>query len=97
MTDEEIICTFMEPLRDKWALPKWWHWAGGKRKLRDLGLDALREVQARLTDEQWATYESQFNSASTWRQLLHASTEQKIKALAAVLRPSMEAAQKAAV
>ena len=56
----------------------------------DLTLDRLWLVEERLTDEQWDTYayDPAFNGSP--RGWLHATPEQKIKALAAVLRPTVE-------
>lgn len=56
----------------------------------DLTLDRLREVEARLTEEQWVHYgilmENRPVGMRLSKALLHASADQKIKALAAVLR-----------
>lgn len=66
-------------------------------KPRKLTLDALHEVEARLTDEHWKEYCWRFQRGgmcSWWenqRDFLHASAEQKIKALASILRPIVEA------
>ena len=63
---------------------------------RDLTLDALWEVEERLTAEQWDAYLNHFATPAErikkhffWERgsvLLHAAAEQKIKALAQVLR-----------
>jgi hypothetical protein len=104
VSNEEIICTWMEPkptmseaMAEGWAF-RWW---GRDRKpCRQLDLDALREVQERLTDEQWADYEdgilNQWSATadryreSTAKFCLHATPEQKIAALGSVLRPIVE-------
>ncbi len=56
---------------------------------RKLTLDALREVEARLTyEQQWSYIEALRDkqvTAPTWW-YLHASAEQKIKALSSVIR-----------
>ncbi len=61
-----------------------------------LDLDTLRKVQERLTDEQWRAYAALLSGVqmrtgvrvafSTCKALIHASAEQKIVALACVLR-----------
>jgi hypothetical protein len=63
-----------------------------------LTLDALHEVEARLTDEQWGAYREWFmvdhqmdrHRVPFGTYLLHASSEQKIKALAEVLRAALK-------
>src|SRR5438552_14772929 len=105
MTDKEIICTFMEP-RDKYrvggicprSMLDWWQ--SDCQSLTDnfpvkLTLDHLREVEARLTNEQWLAYMGNLWGApldvlevleiSHVKNMLHASAEQKIKALASVI------------
>jgi hypothetical protein len=90
VTDEEMICNFMEPKPE--GRPSsygsgevWWRW--GWRYIgwlpRPLTLDALWEVEARLTDEQCSRYTRELVMLP-W--LWHATAAQKIKALAAVLR-----------
>jgi hypothetical protein len=101
MTNKEVICTFMEPFPDpKYGNAKsvWWPLAMKfatdrllPRYTRELDLDALHEVEARLTDEQWIEYGSLINLSGNqnhyyMKRLIHASTEQKIKVLTAVLR-----------
>jgi hypothetical protein len=102
MTDQELICAWMEPRpipsKNGWRSSPWW-----KRKLRgardyahprELDLDALWEVEERLTNEQWEKYLHEFaRTQGYWplRTLLHATPEQKIRALAQVLRPIVEA------
>jgi hypothetical protein len=125
MTDAEVICAFMEPISKWTNAAKkqgigpdghrtwvWWEW----RPMTDpfifpkrLTLDRLREVQERLTDAQWESYEEQMTGQQVFdemdgvyrspkfprgwsveRFLLHASAEQKIAALAAVLRDASE-------
>lgn len=66
----------------------------GPWKPRILTLNECREVQERLTDEQWAEYRGWFmvehqlegHRVPFGTYLLHATAEQKTKALAAVLR-----------
>jgi len=123
MSNEEIICTWMEPKPNAdetyWypARPspqRWWMVSYGRVREVDgitgepswqprfLSLDALREVQDRLIDEQWEQYESWLCRIAEpfppehWplRVMLHVTALQKIKALAATLRPVVEAAHK---
>lgn len=102
MTNEEIICEFMEPRsheRPGQTTPKallgspWWDWAISYGAFpKSLTLDRLHEVEARLTDEQWVNYIAELllgtydDITGTHRRLVHASTTQKIKALASVLK-----------
>lgn len=95
-TDEEIICTWMEPKPEPpLRLPteaetnsRWW-----KRVYNDilrgwephtLTLDALWEVEERLLMEHRAITLREYRIG--W----HATPAQKVKALAAVLRPLVE-------
>jgi len=105
VSDEEVIAAFMEPVPGFREIdyPKsiagWWTAPTGHTKVPAvLDLDALHEVEARLTEERWDLYISEFwklSIGSTWaRDYLHASAADKIKALATVLRPIVEAAQK---
>lgn len=107
MTDEEVICGFMEPRpvcppRRRWfesksSLAGWWELIRDSNRCqpRPLTLDALYEVESQLTDEQQWDYceavrkQADTRQAGTWH-YLHATAEQKIKALAAVLRPLVE-------
>lgn len=71
---------------------------------RNLTLDALHEVEARLSDEQWRAYRKsairggwyrddwcvQHDHTTMFQSACHASAEQKITALASVLRPEVE-------
>ena len=98
--EETIICTFMDPAPVRGQDNKWWWlcdelgpgWGGWKPR-ETWTLDILREVEGRLTDEQWAEYrgwfmvEHQMDGAKSpfGTYLLHATVEQKIKALAAVI------------
>lgn len=88
MTDAEVICTFMEPKPDPEELRLWLPGS--------LTLDALWEVEERLTAEQFAAYIERLedgwdiNGLARDYGLVHARAEQKIKALAAVLRPIVE-------
>ena len=60
MTDEELICSLMEPKPAHWAEPgtatEWWVRTELGWMPYPLTLDALREVEERLTDEQWQRY-----------------------------------------
>lgn len=118
MTDQEVICAWMEPkppLPNYWSggypSPKgWWYnvpisggrmdwipWRNGRPMACDL--NALWEVEERLTDMRWLLYYTELAEATKslglpheeWR-CAHATPEQKIKALAAVLRPLVETA-----
>lgn len=98
-SDEEVICEWMEPGRE---IPgNWMQYIGWGRGWRPctLTLDRLHEVEARLTDEQWKPY---IMKLLPWQSLnklyveqlfclLHATAEQKIKALAAVIQSEMKA------
>ncbi len=114
-SDAEVICEFMEPrpTQGKMAIvTPWWHSitlmtgsgpGGGFARIgvthRELDLNALREVEARLTMEQWQQYQWNAEHAGWYpsdtgeptvrecfRAASHASAAQKIRALAAVLR-----------
>jgi hypothetical protein len=109
-SDEEIICAWMEPRPTKSPLRRdelsrhWWQWnrfdaAWGPRYLT---LDALWEVEERLTDEQRLDYRESLVAphrdsgerglplVMLYWVLLHATPEQKIRALAQVLRSGVE-------
>lgn len=102
MSDAEIICAFCEPkptdtLPDTVRGTKWWRLSLKGYLARwipkYLGLDALHEVEARLTDEQWDRYASLMMDPAGIRHtrfLLHATAGEKIKALAAVLRAEVK-------
>ncbi len=105
LSDAEVICGFMEPRPsrqrgDSAGCPGQF-WRYDRETHADLGvparltLDALREVEERLTGKQWSNYiarifeETNSQGATVggrWRHVIHASAEQKIRALAAVLR-----------
>ncbi len=120
MTDSEVICTWMDPKppigwlaaefslqRSRWWLASsdWDEWAP-----MPLTLDALWEVEERLTKDQWQSYcatfavenigrdiadEQTYENQVIWDRIhLHASPFVKIRALAAVLRPLVEGAAK---
>lgn len=109
MTDQEVICAWMEPqpLLSEGAMqearqpyPYWWtvhDEIAGEWQPRILALDALREVEARLTYAQWSDYSHGLGFASFGepvvraKLLIHASAEQKIEALAAILRNNAHA------
>ncbi len=108
--DAEVIAEFMEPSpvrqrgRGRDSLGGWWRWCGTPPKWvanhfgnRLASLDALRLVEARLTEDQVCTYEARINQVTKieghsttgngsaifpW----HASAEQKVRLLAAVIR-----------
>lgn len=110
MSEEEVICEWMEPRPDvvddgadpnacyKWP-HRWWKWYRDRNGHlpRELDLNALHEVEARLSDKQWLDYRREFRLVvervnGTWplgqrsKDMLHATAEQKIRALASVLR-----------
>lgn len=115
LTDHEIIATFMEPLPNTapgfhtaWSTlkPTWWEKGPSSEGVMfwvpiPLTLDALHEVEARLTVEQWSRYEPALgspyahksNPITYWKALIHATAEEKIRALAAVLRAAVEGAK----
>lgn len=102
LSDAEVICSFMDSLRRDGAwwsaeLP-----TGSRGPVRfvpiTLELNALHEAEELLTDEQWGEYCAGLRKDlyhPLWgmkypggmdRPMLHATAEQKIRALAAVLR-----------
>ena len=101
LSDAELICEWMErrPAPNTHggthrSSGNWWYW-GGEWEPRKLTLDALHEVEARLTDEQISEYDALLRAeldgeigvdAYTW----HAETGVKTAALAAVLRKEVE-------
>lgn len=106
MTDEEIISMFMEPRprrhsRSRDSAGGWWRWIGTPGDERwevpmfgCFTLDRLHKVEERLTDEQRLVYWLELSRGERpemgyWR-LIHASSNKKIKALAAVLRRGAE-------
>ena len=107
MTDEEVICTWMQPkplvsigalcaAGGSAAVPKWWepHWElAGEWQPISLSLDLLWEVEERLVqmkNARWVQVELQ-EQHIFW--IWHATAEQRIQALAVVLRPLVEAAE----
>ena len=84
-----------------WILGETMH--GGMRWYPNIHtLDRLRRVEERLTDAQWRDYRREFRGVverpnGTWplgdriKDALHASAEQKIAALASVLRETKRA------
>jgi hypothetical protein len=102
MTNEEIICTFMEPRPECAPIDicdesEWWVAGQDKETLvlvwrpASLTLDRLREVEARLSEDRWREYARYMDSITgdgldRVQDLLHASAEQKIEFLAEVLR-----------
>lgn len=99
-TNAEVIASFMEPIpktedynTDDFSPDGWWEavfqteYCVGWTPCR-LTLNECREVEARLTDEQWRDYLNAFPDdwigyTQFW---VHASAEQKIVALATMLR-----------
>lgn len=81
MSDVEVIKTFMG-----WTSPYW--------QCHSLTLNECHEVEARLTDEQWYQYRENLLgfvvlariNFDDCKEMIYASVEQKVKALAAVLR-----------
>lgn len=73
----------------------WWRWERNcyGHLTIDISLNECHAVEARLTDEQWWAYERELRSVpfdglmnTAARVFVHATAEQKIKALASVLR-----------
>lgn len=99
LSNEEVICTFMEPKPRFTEVPdvsvgRWWVWFADANEPIALTLDRLHLVEARLTN-QWGSYVNEMlkDNPSVWTEaklLLHATAEQKIRALASVLRPLVE-------
>jgi len=95
MTDEEVICTWMEPKPDgraKRGASKglWWIRVRGVRWFPSvLTLDRLWEVEDRLIHQGRAD-EYRYSLVHRDAYFFHATAAQKIKALAAVLRPEVE-------
>lgn len=104
-TDAETVASFMEARPDlpphwgAWPEHQWWlliPTAGGRMDWtpKELNLDALYLVEARLTDEQWERYVRlllqpviQLSDPRVhWKKVLHATTADKIVALVAVIR-----------
>jgi hypothetical protein len=115
LSDAEVICSWMEPRPT--SLRGWWRSSAGRWWIRRKRgtvphnrvntLDALWEVQERLTSEQWRLYRREFRLAveredgtfplgERVHDYLHATPKQKIEALAAVLRPIVEASLRVA-
>jgi hypothetical protein len=105
MTDAEVICEFMEP---KPTTPQpvglydespggWWTLHPDGWVPNCDSLDRLREVEARLTEEQWLRYVDalidHMPEFPRKGEIIHASAEQKIAALAAVIRSNAEGAR----
>jgi hypothetical protein len=110
MTDQEVICAWMEPKprltksgqfhanEKRWANDlHWWDYRPTTSPYLfpcPLTLDALWEVEERLTDGQWRKYYDALCISCEPKlkfgmyDVIHATPEQKIKALAAVLRPA---------
>ncbi len=78
--------------------PDWWQPSdekGGEWQPEPLTLDALQLVESVLTDSQWSHYHALLlistfvDGQPKWRGLIHATAEQKIAALATVIREAM--------
>lgn len=97
LSDAEVICGFMEPRLDPgWRnmpvpLPQWWYWENeigpgfAEWHPRMLTLDALRLVEEKLYTELYGDrVDQKYRSINC--QLWHLTAEQKIAALAEVIR-----------
>ncbi len=83
----------------------WWRWIGvgsgdhwEAQEYGDCyGLDRLREVEDRLTDKQWESYQyllvQETHKGHTVRDLIHLDAKQKLTALVTVLRPVIKGAK----
>jgi hypothetical protein len=106
MSDREVIATWMEPkpqltTRQRVSFGGWWLSLPDHRGIRrwhqprDWGrewLQALHEVEERMTQHQRGLYVDTLSGdrcRDLWL-ILHASAEQKIAALASVLRAEVE-------
>ena len=101
ITDAEVICDFMEPKPQLPICSDWWYPSkvGGWLNPQ-LTLDRLWVVEKKLTDQYRHRYidrilgrslrsmidMQQFDYADSFVDLVNATAEQKIKALAAVIR-----------
>ena len=99
-TDAEVVAGFMDPPpSEPLDSSLWWSWEVSDGRWTSIpsailnSLDALRLVEARFTDEQWKEYWWALadsiippGTAPIPRLWLHASAQDKLKALAAVLR-----------
>jgi hypothetical protein len=114
LSDAEVICAWLEPnpsLLGSIDLVKWhqsrlvgdggtaWHWEFAPLSL---DLDAIRQVEQQLTEDQWLYYgtlcwkwyteaattnDYEISLLNRWRKaLLHLSAPEKAKALAEVIR-----------
>lgn len=108
MTDAEVICGWMEPkpttMPETLCTPLgWWEcrvvsgkWTWVPTEWAST-LDALREVEERLTKEQWRAYWDRLvpfeaiSGVGSDCYLIHLSAEQKIKALAQTIREATDA------
>ena len=98
-SDAEVICAWMEPKPDNRTTnvqTNWWMFLclDSGWVPRKLTLDRLWEVEERLTEKQRGEYYFIFwerRDRENWWTLLHATSEQKIKALAAVIREGASA------
>jgi hypothetical protein len=118
MTDQEVVCAWMETRPKDGTHPQdvseigWWkavytlqpqqRWRWFADGDKTDSLDALWEVEERLTDQQWGEYwkaaaetlkpddKVRLAFGEHFRYWSHLDAEQKIKALASVLRPIVE-------
>jgi hypothetical protein len=96
MTNEETLCTFMDPAPRRGHPNNWW-WLQTELgpgwdtwKPREIWtLDILREVEEKLDDRQWTRYEDLlcFNhpQGCNTRRKIHADVRQKLDALATAI------------
>lgn len=102
LSNEEVLCTFMasQPKRPGQTISRAW-WRSILRDLRAdtlahiVGLEACREIEARLTAEQWEEYRIALSIPylRNWpsiKDYIHLEASEKIIALAKVLRPTVE-------
>lgn len=110
LSDREVIATFMEGpkpvMRGGVIVKVWWverltdSLASTEWRPREITLNECHEVEARLSEEQWRTYDDRLcdllsnemllYSSTLRRRAIHADAETKIRALAAVLLAEVE-------
>ena len=108
MTDARFICDWLEPNHAELSVDEL-GWHGVRYRANNLEycerlltLDALREVEERLSYEQRGVYVRQLLVRTPWATnnidaewaLVNATAEAKIAAIAAVLRESPESAER---
>lgn len=102
MTDEMFLAGFMEPEGSCEYRRKWWQpmLVGGRLHVneplepRPITLNETREIESRLTDEQWWQYLSylvRMANGPASRRLISADAATRISALANVLDPGRKA------